>query len=61
MSSVRELAEGEPEDELKKIPIDKRNYKKMNVEELKALVVSKGLVSDASKLKRNDLIRLLTQ
>lgn len=60
MSTVTNMRE-EFEEDMKKIPVDTRNYKKMNVEELKSLVVSKGLVTDASKLKKNDLIRLLTQ
>lgn len=38
---------------------DKESYKKMNIHQLKALVVTKGLVSDASKLKKNEIIRIL--
>ena len=34
-------------------------YKKMPINKLKELVVSKGLVSDASKLKKNDILKLL--
>jgi hypothetical protein len=34
-------------------------YKKMSIQELKQLVISKGLCSDASKFKKNELIRLL--
>jgi hypothetical protein len=34
-------------------------YKKMNVPTLKSLVIEKGLSSDPSKLKKNDLIALL--
>jgi hypothetical protein len=34
-------------------------YKKMTINKLRELVVSKGLVSDASKLKKNDILKLL--
>jgi HIV Tat-specific factor 1 len=37
----------------------KEVYSKMTVQELKALVITKGLRSDPSKLKKNDLIKLL--
>jgi len=36
-------------------------YKKMNLTSLRTLVISKGLCSDASKLKKNDLLKLLTE
>ena len=36
------------------------SYKKMNLNVLKQLVVSKGLVKDASKLKKNDILKLLS-
>lgn len=38
---------------------DKDTYKKMNLHQLKALVISKGLATDVSKMKKNDLIKLL--
>ena len=31
----------------------------MNVQELKKVVITKGLCSDVSKLKKNDLLKLL--
>ena len=34
-------------------------YKKMNLVALKQLVVSKGLVKDASKLKKHEILKLL--
>jgi hypothetical protein len=37
----------------------KEIYNKMSVSELKALVISKGLSSDPSKKKKNDLIKML--
>ena len=37
----------------------KEVYKKMNVPSLKALVIEKGLASEVSKLKKNELIKLL--
>ena len=40
--------------------IDKKSvYKKMNVSSLKALVIEKGLNTDPSKLKKNELLQLL--
>jgi hypothetical protein len=34
-------------------------YSKMTVQDLKKLVITKGLCSDASKLKKNELLKLL--
>jgi hypothetical protein len=34
-------------------------YKKLSLNKLREIVVTKGLVSDASKLKKNDLLKLL--
>jgi hypothetical protein len=39
--------------------IDPIDYKKLSLQKLKSVVVEKGLVSDASKLKKNDLLKLL--
>ena len=36
------------------------SYKKMSLNVLKQLVVSKSLVKDASKLKKNDILKLLS-
>ena len=36
-------------------------YKKMTLANLKATVISKGLCSDPSKMKKNDLLKLLTE
>ena len=36
-------------------------YKKMNITALKALVIEKGLCSETSKLKKADLLRLLSE
>jgi hypothetical protein len=38
---------------------EKEVYKKMSMSALKTLVISKGLCSDASKLKKQDLLKLL--
>jgi hypothetical protein len=38
---------------------EKEVYKKMSMTSLKTLVISKGLCSDASKLKKHDLLKLL--
>ena len=37
----------------------KPEYKKLSLNKLRDVVVSKGLVSDASKLKKNDILKLL--
>ncbi len=35
------------------------NYKKMSLNKLREVVIEKGLVADASKLKKNDILKLL--
>lgn len=37
------------------------DYKKMNITKLKCIVQEKGLVKDSSKLKKNELLKLLSQ
>jgi hypothetical protein len=37
----------------------KTDYKKMSITKLREIAVEKGIVSDASKLKKNDLLKLL--
>ena len=37
----------------------KQDYKKMSINELKKVVLNKGIVPDASKLKKNELLKLL--
>ena len=44
---------GETED------VPKSEYKKMSLNKLREVVVSKGVVADASKLKKNDILKLL--
>jgi hypothetical protein len=46
---------GEAED----IHSSKSEYKKMSLNKLREVVVNKGVVSDASKLKKNDILKLL--
>jgi hypothetical protein len=41
-------------------PSTQMNYQKLNVQQLKILAISKGLCSDTTKMKRADLIKLLT-
>lgn len=41
--------------------LSKEVYKKMTLSELKALVISKGLCSDSSRLKKNELLKLLDE
>lgn len=38
---------------------EKENYKKMNIQALRTMVVSKGIVEDASKLKKNEILNML--
>jgi hypothetical protein len=38
---------------------EKDDYKKMSLNKLRDLVCEKGLVKDASKLKKNELLKLL--
>ena len=38
---------------------DKIDYKKMSINKLREVAVEKGLVVDASKLKKNDILKLL--
>jgi hypothetical protein len=47
------------ETEINKKESEKEVYKKMSMTALKTLVISKGLCSDASKLKKHDLLKLL--
>jgi hypothetical protein len=35
------------------------SYKRLNVNQLKAVVISKGITTDTTKMKKNDLIKLL--
>lgn len=35
------------------------DYKKMSINKLKSIAIAKGLVSDSSKLKKNELVKLL--
>lgn len=46
---------GEQED----VHASKSEYKKMSLNKLREVVVSKGVVADASKLKKNDILKLL--
>jgi hypothetical protein len=47
------------ETEINKKESEKEVYKKMSLSALKTLVISKGLCSDASKLKKHELLKLL--
>ena len=39
----------------------KLEYKKMSLNKLREVVVSKGVVSDASKLKKNEILKILDE
>ena len=38
---------------------NKSDYKKMSLNKLREVVVSKGIVADSSKLKKNDILKIL--
>jgi len=66
MISTDELNLENMESTLKSISIDdnvsskgKEDYKKMSLNKLRDIVCAKGLVVDASKLKKNELLKLL--
>ena len=44
---------------LEEIGANKNDYKKMSLNKLREVVVSKGVTSDASKLKKNEILKLL--
>jgi hypothetical protein len=48
------------EDSQKESQSDAYDYKKMSLNKLRSVVVEKGLVSEASKLKKNELLKLLS-
>jgi len=48
------------EDSQKESESDSYDYKKMSLNKLRSVVVEKGLVSESSKLKKNDLLKLLS-
>ena len=54
--------ESEPESEAEeKVILTVEDYKKMDISELRTLVIQQGLVTDTKKLKKNELIRILTE
>ena len=44
---------------LEETNIDHSDYKKLSLPKLRSIVTEKGLAQDASKLKKNELIKLL--
>jgi len=48
------------EDSQKESESDAYDYKKMSLNKLRSVVVEKGLVSESSKLKKNELLKLLS-
>ena len=40
-------------------PNKKQDYKKMSINKLREVVVEKGIIAEASKLKKQDLLKLL--
>jgi hypothetical protein len=51
-------AEAEAESKVESEPI---SYTKLNLNELKALVISKGLITNSNKMKRAELLKLLEE
>lgn len=51
--SINDLGDGED------LHTSKSEYKKMSLNKLRDVVVSKGLVGDASKLKKNEILKML--
>jgi cobalamin biosynthesis protein CobT len=51
--SINDLGENED------LQSSKNEYKKLSLNKLREVVVSKGLTTDASKLKKNDILKLL--
>ena len=39
--------------------VNKQDYKKMSLNKLREVIINKGLVQDASKLKKNEILKLL--
>ena len=39
--------------------IEVLDYKKLSLNKLRSIVTDKGIITDASKLKKNDLLKLL--
>ena len=64
LDNVQETSIDELENKINDKPIlgvayNNEIYRKMHIQELKALVVSKGVTQDASKMKKNELLKLL--
>jgi hypothetical protein len=58
--SINELDTGNIHlEEMDGVHLHKTEYKKMSLNKLRELVVNKGLVVDSSKLKKNELLKLL--
>jgi len=39
--------------------LDKNNYKNLSIQKLRSIIIQKGLSNDASKLKKNDILKML--
>ncbi len=47
------------ETEIEQKKVDRDFYKKMNIQQLRTIVISKGLVNDTTGMRKNDLVKLL--
>lgn len=64
--SLHDIEEMDPEEseedteQTEKEPLDKEDYKKMDISFLRTLVISRGLATDTKRLKKADLVKLLS-
>jgi hypothetical protein len=59
LNDIRKINVNDLEDVKSINAIDSNDYKKMSVQRLRSLVVERNLVTDSSKLKKPDLLKLL--
>ena len=60
-SAEKEALSEEPQNDLEKPTEDTIDYKRMDINNLRELAVSRGLTTDAKKMKKADLIKLLSE
>jgi hypothetical protein len=59
LKSINIISNLEQHNETKNKNVEVIDYKKLSMNKLKSIVLEKGLVSDSSKLKKQDLLKLL--
>ena len=63
LPDLEEMDQEESEDDIdqnEKEPLDKDDYKKMDISFLRTMVISRGLATDTKRLKKADLVKLLS-